>query len=218
MGPALADDVTVGEARGIEFRTQPLWGIAAAGPYLHDGRADTIEDAIRVHAGEAEAAERRFEALGREGQQSLLAFLQSLGGADQKHDGLLPRDAPLPAPGEMGAPDPQLAAADLLRFVRGRELFDHDFSRSEGLGPRFNGDACRSCHFDPVIGGAGPADVDVVRHGIVLDAGAFRLPRGGDTMAHRFDLAGTRPPVDPAANLSERRQTPRPSRSRRSRW
>jgi CxxC motif-containing protein (DUF1111 family) len=208
MGPALADGVVVGEAGGAEFRTAPLWGIAAAGPYMHDGRADTIEEAIRTHAGEAQGARHKFDALDGDAREALVAFLQSLGGSDRRHDGLLPKDAPVPTLGELGGPDTPLAPADWSRFVRGRELFDHDFSRPEGLGPRFNGDACRSCHFDPVLGGAGPADVDVVRHGIFPEGGPFRLPRGGDTMAHRFDLAGTRPPIDPDANLFERRQTP----------
>jgi CxxC motif-containing protein (DUF1111 family) len=208
MGPALADGVVVGEAGGAEFRTQPLWGLAAAGPYLHDGRADTIEEAVRAHAGEAQGAERKFQALARDAQEALLAFLLSLGGSDRKHDGLLPKDAPVPELGSLGGTQTSLPPADRARFLRGRELFDHDFSRAEGLGPRFNGDACRSCHFEPLLGGAGPGDVDVVRHGILLEGGSFRPPSGGDTMAHRFDISRTRPPLDPDSNLFERRQTP----------
>ena len=37
-----------------EWRTPPLWGVADSPPYLHDGRAYTLEDAIRLHDGEAE--------------------------------------------------------------------------------------------------------------------------------------------------------------------
>ena len=44
----------------------------------------------------------------------------------------------------------------------GRDLFDRDVFLEEGLGPVFNGDNCRACHFDPVPGGAGPLGVNNV--------------------------------------------------------
>ena len=34
-----------------EWRTPPLWGVADSAPYLHDGRAATLEDAIKLHSG-----------------------------------------------------------------------------------------------------------------------------------------------------------------------
>jgi len=50
MGPALADGVEEGTASGREFKTPPLWAIGQTGPpYLHDGRANTLEDAIAQH-------------------------------------------------------------------------------------------------------------------------------------------------------------------------
>jgi CxxC motif-containing protein (DUF1111 family) len=208
MGPELADGVVVGSAKGGEFRTQPLWGIAAGGPYLHDGRADTIDEAIVAHGGEGAGAAHRYEALASSDREQIVAFLRSLGGSDRRPDGLLPRDAPSPARDELGGPGMALSSVDAERFARGRELFDHDFSRKEGLGPRFNGDACRSCHFDPVLGGAGPSDVDAVRYGFALDDGSFRPPSSGETLAQRFLLGSGRPSVDVGANLFERRQTP----------
>ncbi len=36
-----------------EWRTPPLWGIRDSDPYLHDGRAETLEQAIALHEGEA---------------------------------------------------------------------------------------------------------------------------------------------------------------------
>ena len=36
-----------------EFRTPPLWGVSQTGPWLHDGRADTLTQAIEGHDGEA---------------------------------------------------------------------------------------------------------------------------------------------------------------------
>ncbi|MBW2188960.1 MAG: hypothetical protein JRG93_05110 [Deltaproteobacteria bacterium] len=53
MGDELADGFPMQDSTGREFRTQPLWGIAAASPYLHDGRSPTIDEAIRWHGGEA---------------------------------------------------------------------------------------------------------------------------------------------------------------------
>jgi CxxC motif-containing protein (DUF1111 family) len=208
MGPALADDVTVGEAGPSEFRTQPLWGIAAAGPYLHDGRADTLDEAILAHGGEGEASRRRYEAIPAAERTALVAFLRSLGGRDRRADGLLAIDAPIPPLGALGAPRTPLDGPEAARFARGRALFDHDYAKSEGLGPRFNGDACRSCHFAPIVGGAGPSDVDVVRHGTIGLDGRFHVPASNDTMAHRFVLLEVKPSVDPNANVFERRQTP----------
>jgi CxxC motif-containing protein (DUF1111 family) len=67
-----------GPATAGEWRTPPLWGVASSAPYLHDGRAATLSDAIGLHGGEAEATARRYAALSRAEQQSLLAFLHSL--------------------------------------------------------------------------------------------------------------------------------------------
>jgi CxxC motif-containing protein (DUF1111 family) len=78
MGPDLADGIEQGEATGSEFRTAPLWGAAHSAPYLHDGRAPTLEDAITAHGGEADAARDRFLALPEADRAALIAFLQSL--------------------------------------------------------------------------------------------------------------------------------------------
>src|SRR5205085_4847583 len=44
-----------------EWRTAPLWGVADSGPYLHDGRAETLQAAILAPGGEATAATTRFK-------------------------------------------------------------------------------------------------------------------------------------------------------------
>ncbi|MGE0696243.1 MAG: di-heme oxidoredictase family protein [Pirellulales bacterium] len=62
-----------------EWRTPPLWGLAVSGPYLHDGRARTLEQAILKHGGEAQAARNKYAALGREDRAKLWAFLYNLG-------------------------------------------------------------------------------------------------------------------------------------------
>ena len=61
-----------------EWRTPPLWGIRDSGPYLHDGRAAKLQEAINQHEGQAAQSARGFRALGSSGQSSLLAFLNSL--------------------------------------------------------------------------------------------------------------------------------------------
>ncbi|HEV3164095.1 MAG TPA: di-heme oxidoredictase family protein [Isosphaeraceae bacterium] len=61
-----------------EWRTPPLWGLRDSAPYLHDGRARTIEDAIFQHDGEASNVTRRFDSLRAEAKQHLLDFLGSL--------------------------------------------------------------------------------------------------------------------------------------------
>jgi CxxC motif-containing protein (DUF1111 family) len=77
MGPDLAD-ICFGLATPSEFRTEPLMGLGLRTRFLHDGRASTIEDAVRLHAGEATAARDQFGALSDEDRRALLGFLASL--------------------------------------------------------------------------------------------------------------------------------------------
>jgi CxxC motif-containing protein (DUF1111 family) len=77
MGPDLAD-ICLGLASPSEFRTEPLMGLRFAKKFLHDGRASTIEEAIKAHAGEGAASRDRFNALPAEKRTALLAFLKSL--------------------------------------------------------------------------------------------------------------------------------------------
>jgi len=60
------------------FRTPPLWGIKHTAPYMHDGRAETLRDAILAHFGEAIAVRAAFLARPAEEQEALLLFLQDL--------------------------------------------------------------------------------------------------------------------------------------------
>ncbi len=208
MGPDLADRIIQGFATGSEFRTQPLWGLMAVGPYLHDGRAQTIEDAIRYHGGEAQAARDAFVALDEASRQGLLKFLRSLGGRDQYTPGLLPPDAPVAAVGAYGGPLRALSAEEATEFEQGRALFDRDFGYADGAGlPRFNGDSCRACHFEPVIGGAGPRGVNVMRHGL-LDDGSFVPPAVGTILHKQTTTAGVTILPQEGTAIYEHRQTP----------
>jgi CxxC motif-containing protein (DUF1111 family) len=74
----LGDGITQAAARPNEMRTAPLWGLRARGPYLHDGRASTIQEAILLHAGEATTIRNRFAGLSSVQQQEIIAFLNSI--------------------------------------------------------------------------------------------------------------------------------------------
>ncbi|MFN0057804.1 MAG: di-heme oxidoredictase family protein [Planctomycetota bacterium] len=60
------------------YRTPPLWGIRASAPYLHNGKAETIEDAIHAHFGEATTVVANFDALTAAEQSAVLEFLGDL--------------------------------------------------------------------------------------------------------------------------------------------
>ncbi|MBK8976947.1 MAG: VCBS repeat-containing protein [Planctomycetes bacterium] len=60
------------------FRTPPSWGIEDTAPYLHDGRAEDLDAAIRGHAGEAENVRLGCEALSADAREALLPFLRDL--------------------------------------------------------------------------------------------------------------------------------------------
>lgn len=63
-----------------EWKTPPLWGLAASAPYLHDGRAATIHEAIMWHNGEAAGVTRRYLELDSDAKHALIVFLESLVG------------------------------------------------------------------------------------------------------------------------------------------
>lgn len=60
------------------WRTPPLWGVRDSGPWLHDGRAQTIEAAITAHGGEAQASMLKWRALQQSERFALRAFLETL--------------------------------------------------------------------------------------------------------------------------------------------
>ncbi len=68
-----------------DFMTRPIWGVADTGPWLHDGRALTLRDAILMHGdtktgGGSEAAPvvDAFEKLSPADQQAVIDFLLTL--------------------------------------------------------------------------------------------------------------------------------------------
>jgi len=75
---ALGDGIPQGIATGREMRTAPLWGLRLQTRYLHDGSADTLDDAILRHDGQGRMSRDRFLALSAGERARLLAFLASL--------------------------------------------------------------------------------------------------------------------------------------------
>jgi CxxC motif-containing protein (DUF1111 family) len=73
-----------------EFLTPELWGVGNTSPYLHDGRAGSLREAVLLHGedapapagdpGRSEAQESRdaFKKLPETQQTDLVAFLRSL--------------------------------------------------------------------------------------------------------------------------------------------
>jgi len=61
-----------------EWRTPPLWGYRDSAPYLHDGRARDLAEAVALHGGQAERSRRKFFELPEEQQAQVEAFLMSL--------------------------------------------------------------------------------------------------------------------------------------------
>ena len=74
----LGDGTAQGVATVSEMRTAPLWGLRLRDRYLHDGRASTLDMAVRAHDGEAAVARDRYTKLTPAKRNALMAFLASL--------------------------------------------------------------------------------------------------------------------------------------------
>ncbi len=84
MGEGLADNRQDFEANGREWKTRALWGIGLTkvinprAGFLHDGRANTIEEAILWHDGEAKFSKNKFVNLSQADRTKLIQFINSL--------------------------------------------------------------------------------------------------------------------------------------------
>ena len=84
LGDQLADNRPDGSADGREWRTAPLWGLRVARDFLggqllllHDGRAHSVDEAIRLHGGEAAASRDAYVGMTPEERGALLDFVES---------------------------------------------------------------------------------------------------------------------------------------------
>lgn len=78
MGPGLAESIDEVGTGHATFITKELWGVGSTPPYLHDGRATTVTEAILEHGGEAEVSRQLYEALSAQEQADLARFLRNL--------------------------------------------------------------------------------------------------------------------------------------------
>lgn len=77
LGPNLAETCTPGTTPS-EWKTARLVGLGHRFEFLHNGRAQTIEEAILLHGGEASAMRDTFRRLNPSAKRQLLSFLMSL--------------------------------------------------------------------------------------------------------------------------------------------
>jgi CxxC motif-containing protein (DUF1111 family) len=77
-GPGTGEKPRIIGALSPEWRTTPLWGLRDSPPYMHDGKAPSLEAAIKRHGGEAAPVVARFDALNGEQKIQLRRFLLSL--------------------------------------------------------------------------------------------------------------------------------------------
>ena len=61
-----------------EWRTPPLWGVRDSAPYMHDGRAETLLEAITMHGGESDGTRSRFLALPKSDREAVVKFLETM--------------------------------------------------------------------------------------------------------------------------------------------
>lgn len=78
MGPGLSDPSDPLGLGASVFLTRSLAGVGSTGPWLHDGRATTLSDAILAHGGAAAASRTGYAALPDVDRDAIVAFLESL--------------------------------------------------------------------------------------------------------------------------------------------
>ncbi len=78
MGSGLAEQIDEVGTGAATFLTENLWGVGSTGPYLHDGRATTLTEAILEHGGEAADSRDAFRRRSHGDQAALIAFLDNL--------------------------------------------------------------------------------------------------------------------------------------------
>lgn len=79
MGAELVEAVEeVERASHQHYLTMPLWGVGNTGPWMHDGRATSLTDAVMWHGGESAASRANFQSLSQNDQDNVIEFLQSL--------------------------------------------------------------------------------------------------------------------------------------------
>lgn len=110
MGEGLRETFSRGEIPNADFTTARLWGVADTAPYLHDGRATTLTQAIEAHGGDAQTARDAFMQLSNEDRAQVIAFLGRLRTPENPNEELIERPAAAPD----AEPEPQERPSSLL--------------------------------------------------------------------------------------------------------
>jgi CxxC motif-containing protein (DUF1111 family) len=100
--------------------------------------------------------------------------------------------APSVAGAAIGDPVPGLTEEERALFLQGRDLYEHEFTAEEGVGPLFNARACSTCHNAPVTGGGEIDTTHLVTHFGIETFGRFYA-------AHEFGG----PVIDPLSITGE---------------
>ena len=78
MGEALREPIDEPNVDSATFITAELWGVGNTGPWMFNGRAFTLDQAIRMHGGEAQSSQGKYIALSNQKQREIVEFLKSL--------------------------------------------------------------------------------------------------------------------------------------------
>jgi hypothetical protein len=78
LGKEVAEGIDEQGTGASVFLTKPLWGVGSTPPYMHDGRAPTLTDAVRYHGGEANASRQAFLHLSAQDQARVIEYLKNL--------------------------------------------------------------------------------------------------------------------------------------------
>ena len=78
MGEGLREPLDELGVNAAVFITAELWGVGNTGPWMFNGRAFTLDQAIRMHGGEAQTSRDKYASLPDQEQREIVEFLKSL--------------------------------------------------------------------------------------------------------------------------------------------
>lgn len=78
MGDGLAENIDESGHGASVWMTKELWGVGSTAPYLHDGRATTLYEAVLGHGGDASSSRAAFQALSEFDGADVVRFMQNL--------------------------------------------------------------------------------------------------------------------------------------------
>lgn len=71
MGEGLREPLDQDGVDSATFITAELWGVGSTGPWMFNGRAFTLDEAIRMHGGEAQASQNAYVTLPEQKQREV---------------------------------------------------------------------------------------------------------------------------------------------------